>query len=104
MHTFGKKVYSAIDIRCCSYVYFCQLPLVIVTTVSDITASISYLCAFTSKDLFLFLGGSINSLILQGRRFSLRSSSAKSTGLLGPQHEGAVVYQNVVNYLPVYTS
>jgi hypothetical protein len=49
---FRQKVYSAIDIRC-SYVYCCQLVLVIVTTVSDITASISYLCDFTSKDVCL---------------------------------------------------
>jgi len=72
--------------------------LVIVITVSDITATISYMCAFTSKDVFLFLDDSMNSFNLQGRRFSQRSSSAKSTRLLDPQREGANVYKIVDNF------
>jgi hypothetical protein len=57
-----------------------------------------------SKDVSLFLGGPMNSFNLQGRRFSQRSSTAKSTGLLGPQHEGSNAYQNVDNWLPIYTA
>ena len=88
----------------CSCVYCCQLLLLIVTIFSDITASIGYFWAFTSEDVFLFLGGPMNTFNLQCRRFSQRSSSAKITQLLGPQHEGANVYQNVDNYLPIYTA